>query len=206
MTNINKSASLFQRIGAFIIDMAIVTLISTILATPFIDVERISELNKEISSVVEQYEYEVISTSEYIIQSSYIYFDIYKEEIIINLITLALLLLYFVVYQFYNKGQTLGKKVFKIKLISEKEELTLNKILLRSVIINFIFMYFYGLLIGLFNNKDIFISYLAVSLIQYIIILIIVFMISIRKDRKGIHDILTKTRVISIKGEKNENI
>ena len=52
------------------------------------------------------------------------------------LITVLVSIIYFVVFQYNNKGQTLGKKLMKIKVNSLNGDLTMNQLVVRSLLVN----------------------------------------------------------------------
>ena len=101
-----------------------------------------------------------------------------------------------------NNGQTLGKKLFKIKVQSEeKEKLSLMQITVRSLLINVIAFNFINVLAVVFLSKDL---YLAVNSIvtfgQWIIFIASVLLILYNKDKNGVHDMLAKTKVVNERG------
>ena len=115
----------------------------------------------------------------------------------ISLITIALNILYFVVYQLYNKGQTIGKKLMKIKIISTDGELFMNQMIFRAFIANFILVDLISFLFMLTKSKELYFYGTGIfQFIQYIIVIVSVFMIMFRKDGCSIHDKLVHTKVI----------
>lgn len=102
------------------------------------------------------------------------------------------------VFQFYNKGQTIGKKLMRLRVVSVKDsDLTLNQITYRGLIINSILSNI--LIIGslLFLNRDYY--YYASSGIQMLsslILIVTLIMILFRKDGRGLHDVIANTKVI----------
>jgi uncharacterized RDD family membrane protein YckC len=59
----------------------------------------------------------------------------------LSLITILIEVLYFVVFQLYNGGQTFGKKITKIKVVSESNDLTMNQMIFRSLLSNYILVF-----------------------------------------------------------------
>lgn len=92
-----------------------------------------------------------------------------------------ILLSYYVILPMFLKGQTIGKKLFNIKIVKDDEnELTYSELFLREGVCR------------------VFIRTLSFGL-SFIVSFIIM---CIRKDKKGIADIFAKTKVIDIKGDK----
>ena len=89
----------------------------------------------------------------------------------------------------------------KLKIVSSnKKKLTMNNYLIRGLVINSILMNILEIIFILVLNKQ---AYLRVNdIITYIfgITYIITFgMILFREDKKGLHDYLAGTRVVSVK-------
>lgn len=195
-----ENAYFFQRVIAFIIDMIIVGIISSLLSTPFVNVSTVEKLSAESNKVATEYMSGKIDVKTYLNQSVDISYEMARSNGISTIIEIVMLILYFVIYQFYNNGQTLGKKLMKIKVISsDSAELTMNQIIIRSLIVNFILVDMIILAFTIFANKDVY--FYAVSVfegLQYLIIIISIFMILCSSNRTGIHERLSHTRVIKL--------
>ena len=100
-------------------------------------------------------------------------FGDYRYDLAVVFILMAI---YFILLPFIWNGVTLGKKVTRIKLISLKSE----KLTLQTLTIRF------------------FVLLLPNILLLGIPILCNVYMMLFRKDNCGFHDLITKTKVISL--------
>ena len=191
-----------KRIWAFFIDYLLVSLFLTM-------VYQIRILNPNYEKYNETYEKytELISdldSNEYLsfIESKdykLINYDLSKYSISLVCINLIVYILYFGGFQFWNKGQTIGKKIMKIKLVSKKDNLKLWQCLLRTVILYSILFEVIKVIVITFVsvNKLYFINNIlsvASSFLFYTIVLCILF----RKDGRGLHDILCDTDVVLI--------
>lgn len=191
-----------KRIWAFFIDYLLVSLFLTM-------VYQIRILNPNYEKYNETYEKytELISdldSNEYLsfIESKdykLINYDLSKYSISLVCISLIVYILYFGGFQFWNKGQTIGKKIMKIKLVSKKDNLKLWQCLLRTVILYSILFEVIKVIVITFVsvNKFYFINNIlsvASSFLFYTIVLCILF----RKDGRGLHDILCDTDVVLI--------
>jgi uncharacterized RDD family membrane protein YckC len=101
--------------------------------------------------------------------------------VIILLIQFLVYLGYFAVFAYYRNGQTLGKKLLKIKVVSlEGEDLSLNKFLFRELVARGV-LTLGVLLIGKLANLW-YLTYLR----------------ALSKDSMALHDLVAKTKVIKL--------
>ena len=197
--NSGKKALFIQRLIAYLIDSAIVVFVASLLATPFIDNNRISDLNDRLYKLVEKYKNNEISNNEYIAEYMNISYDIAKNEGLVTLISIIVGLVVFVVVPLYKDGQTIGKKLLKIKIISGNGELTMNQLIFRSFIANSILINLISVILIVISSKNsYFYCYGMFVAIQYIITAISVFMIMGSKEGRAIHDLLTNTKVVRV--------
>lgn len=185
-----------QRVVAFMIDILLISVISAILTTPFIDSKSVVKLNDSNQEIVDKYMAGEINQKTYFTESMNITYQLARKNGILTLVTLFLEVLYFIVFQFYKGGQTIGKKIMKIKVSSTDGDLTINQVLVRSLIIDMILldMVVFGFVI--FAPENIyFYGTLFLEMIQYAVIFISIFMIC-GKQKRGLHDLITHTEVI----------
>jgi uncharacterized RDD family membrane protein YckC len=202
-------ASLFKRIVAYVIDVTILSVIISIIASIFFSSSNIEILKDELSVIFNEYAEGKISIITYINKVSDINYDIDYETIGYTIIQFIIYVLYFIIYQFKNNGQTLGKKIMKIRIIScndndtDYNSLTTDSLVKRSLIVNELFVIMFSLTAILTVNRRYYYSLIIfINIIQSLIIFISCFMILYRKDGKTIHDILANTQVVIDKGEK----
>ncbi len=193
----SKKALFLQRFLAFLIDMMLVSLIASIIYTPFMNRERLEKIEKQELELIEQAKSADFDSDVYIEQYASIYYKSARESGLLSLITISISLFYFVVYQIMKNGQTIGKRLLHIRVISEIGELTVNQMIFRSFLANYILLSLLNFIFMLFlkNNIYFYVSGLF-SLIQLIIVVISAFMIMNRKDGLAIHDKLVHTVVI----------
>lgn len=123
----------------------------------------------------------------------------YQDTLIILLCTLF----YFAIVQYLLKGQTIGKKLFKIKVVSiNKNKVSIINYIIRSLIVNNVFLNLLGIVFLLLTPKQ---TYLTLNNILSILISltegIIIYLVLTRDDSRGLHDLLVKTKVISLDKE-----
>ena len=106
-------------------------------------------------------------------------------------------------------GQTFGKKVMKIQVISVNEQKKVGGIsyFLRAIIQNNILITVIQIVILFTFTKDnYYMIYNNVNMVGYILLYFIVFLVLVRKDSRGLHDLLAGTQVIFVSNENASEI
>ena len=195
-----------KRIMAYVIDILIVSICMTPLLNwsvinPYID--EYTENYTEYTELLEQanagdIDPEDAEYEEKIIDLNY---QINKYKVVSSSISAGSLLLYFALLQWALKGQTIGKKIMKIKVVANREDKKLNigNYILRSLILNNI-IFTIVLIVGvyLFKEDGYYNLSMIVSYLQLLVMSIIMLMIVLRKDFRGLHDIVAGTKVIDV--------
>lgn len=200
MKNNKEIKALFsQRFVAFMIDLILVSFITSLVTAIIPTNSSIDKLYDQQIKIVENYTAGKITMQEYVNQLVDINYDIAKQTGIITLVSIAISLLYYVLYVYKNDGQSIGKKMMKIKIQKKDKdkELTMNDLLFRTMILQGTLVSIIGFCTILFLDKD---TYLAtnslLNLIQYSILIISFFLIAFTKERQGLHDMVAKTEVV----------
>jgi len=201
-----------KRILAYILDSMVLILLVAFLTGP------IQSNDKKVSEEFKNYSEKIVNlTAEYIKNSSsndakkllelenriknlsektkkdqYKYrYSLYflSQKVIILLLTIV----YFVIFPLFNDGQTLFKKIFKIKVEYQnltsfllREELTRN-----FVCTSFILYLLSGINYSLFS---LYIKYVTPITLSFMLINLLVFIVK----KKAIHDIISKTNVVEV--------
>lgn len=193
-----SEAHTFQRISAYVIDILIISLISLILTAWIPKSKAYEDAIKEESNIINQYTNNEISNREYIDKMYENRYIVDKESIMDTLISVVLMLGYFNAFQYYNKGQTIGKKIMHIKVVNKKgKEASYLQLLGRSLIIHGCFTSLLSVIILLFINSNQYAYTVGIiQMLQTIITIVAIIMVICRKDKKGIHDLICQTKVI----------
>ena len=195
----NNKAFFVHSLGAFLIDMFIVTFLASLIAVPFSSINKNDNTEEKIIELMEQYQNQEIVDDDFVAQMTDLYYQSARSSGLISLITIGVYLLYFVVYQMRKKGQTIGKKLMKIRVVSDVGELNMNQLLFRAFIADFILVELISFILMLFASKSSYIySVFLVESIQYLIVVISIFMIMNKRDGRAIHDKIAKTTVIRV--------
>lgn len=213
----------FKRIIAYIIDIVIVSVVSTLITSnsyinkdynEYVNTydkyqEYSDQYKKNVKELDKSLDDEKISEKEYekklnklnnsFDEKSIDYnYKLIKLSIIPTIISILVILLYFVVIQFYMGGKTLGKKIVKLKVVSNnKNNLTIFNYFLRSLILNGVFLNILSVVMLLALSKNYYLIYNEiVYIINYILEMCIVFMMTFDKNNRGLHDYVANTKVI----------
>jgi len=188
----------FPRMVAYIIDIILVSIVCSGIMFLIPENKNYDKYMKEYEKIQTDFMDEKIDMDEYFNKSIDVVYDIDYSNVIPMIIEVVLIILYFVVFQFYNKGQTFGKKLMKLRIVSIKDDnLSLNQVAYRALIINSVFVniLILGSLLFLGRNYYYYAS-LLLQLIASLVIIATLIMILFRKDGRGLHDIIAGTKVI----------
>ena len=192
-----ENALFIQRVLAFLFDVFIVAFASSLLTMPFIDSESITKLNESNTEVVNKYISGEVEADVYFSEVMGNSYQMAKKNGLYSLVVVFLEILYFIVYQFYNNGQTLGKKLMKIRIVPTDGDITMNQMIFRSFIINSVLLDMVLLGFVIFAKQSVYLyGVLIFDFIQYTIFLISCFMVMFSNTGQGLHDIIAHTRVV----------
>ena len=190
-------AKFFDRLTAYIIDVIIISLITSIIFTSIPTNNK--ELEKQLSSLQDEVLSNNITYEEFVDEYQDLYYKNKKDTMTQSAITLTITIAYFVIFQYMNKGQTIGKKILHLRVVDNNTEkpLSIFKGLIRSLLIWNILSGTLGIVLIYILNKESYItSYLFISSIESIFIFITAMFTLYRKDNRGLHDIIINSKVI----------
>ena len=188
-----------KRLGAYIIDVMLLMIFLSIISPIIPKSGDTNALSKETTTIVEDFANKKISQEDFIKKTNDISYSLAKATYLDSIVSITGYLLYFVVMPLFTKGQTLGKKLMKIRVINnDGSEVGTNGLLIRGLILYGILSSIINLVLLLVASKG---TYLGVAgniaTIFGLINLISFITIIVRKDGRGLHDLLGNTRVIS---------
>ena len=133
-----------------------------------------------------------------------LYYNVNKYSKVYNAILIVVIILYFVGVNTLFNGQTLGKKIMNIEIVGSSNKVTFLNYLIRTLIL-YNPIYYLLMIIGSvsFNVNDFYNYALVLSNIKDYLLIIVVLTIIIRKDNRGLHDLLSKTMVVDNKSNIN---
>lgn len=201
-----------SRVSAFLIDVLFVIILTTLTANvyqvnPYLydtdkaykeynelyneTLENIDVNNPEIPTKLKNAMYKYDKTNTYL----YLWYMIFG-------------VLYFVLFQFFNNGQTLGKKLFKLRVVNEKEEnpniiqyivrFLINGSTLIMGVHLLILIKVIVLLVGCSGSMyyDI---HMILQSVSILIELILLGTLIVNKNNKMFNDFIARTKVIEVK-------
>ena len=188
-------ASFFNRMAAYIVDMLLVMVCFSVIT---VGIGSNKEIEKKLNNLTTELTEKTITSEEYYTEYQKLYYESQKTAVGANTVSIVLTIGYFIIFAYLNKGQTIGKKIFNLRVVGKNNsKVKLSQMIIRGLIIYsllsaFVNTYSVNFLdIKLYNTVSV-----AVTSIDTILILVTIIFILYNKDKKGLHDILAKTKVI----------
>ena len=192
-----KKANFYKRLVAYTIDMFIVGLVISIISYNF-DITRLEKLSDKSIKLMNSFTNGDISSDKYFFEYADILYKVNKANVNSNLLGLVIYVGYFVLFQFFNGGATIGKKLLMIKVVSQGGgEVSLWQMIVRTSIINGIVPLALSLILVFTTKGLVFLTLSSVvGLFENIFVIICVFMLLYKSDCLALHDIMSKSVVI----------
>ena len=163
--------------------------------------------------IVKDYNSNKMTDEYYSEKVDYYYYRLEKNSIVVYIVNIIAFMLYFVFFQGFTGGQTLGKKITRLKVVSTKEDekLSYKQLFKRTLFLPINTMFssitYCIIMLGcilvlpenLFTPVTDFLYF-----INYMVILGIVFTISFNKGKVGLHDMVAHTRIMEMDFKGNE--
>ncbi len=198
-----KASSILKRAGAYLIDLFIVTLFSTaLLYISFLNpkYDKYLEASDKYNEVLTKYYEKEIDIKEFNQETQEYSYIMNKNGYVYVIGDIVIIFLYFGLFAYWTKGQTLGKKLFSLKIVSNKDkELKPYNYFIRAFILNSVILKICTLIAVCFNKSTYFKIYNTGSNIDSILLMIIMLMILFNKEGRGLHDMIAGTKVIDLK-------
>ena len=193
------NASLKKRLLAYLIDILIVSVVFSLCTLNYSDV-KIESYDNEVSTLTNDFVSGKISSYNYLSGYADIVYDIQYESLYRNIIYLVICVGYFMIFQYLNKGQTVGKKLMGIRVVDkDNDNVSFLQMFIRTCIINEIMYYLMTIILVIFANRIVLLAgYGLLGLVNNLVIIISFIMIVRRNDNRGIHDMLSHTHVVEI--------
>lgn len=195
-----KRASFRKRALAYIIDMFLVGIIVGIMSYN-VNTARIDKLNEEANQLTKDYVSGKVNVSDYVNNFASISYDVNKENSSNTMIYLVVCIGYFLIFQYLNDGASIGKKLMKIKIVSnDNSKVNFLQMFIRTSIVNDIITNMMILiLVYMTSNMKFFVGSGIINFVCNMFIIISVFMLIFRKDNLTLNDMMSKSCVIEVR-------
>ena len=192
-------ANSYKRVLAYLVDIMIISFVSLLLTYFVPTSENYNKLNKEFEALTIDYRNQEVTIEEYLEKGTDINYQLNKEGVPQTIVSTVLSIIYFVVLTYFMNGETLGKKLMKIKITSNNDKkLTMNNYLIRALVIDSVLINIITIITILLFSKDIYLtSYNIISYVFSFVYIVSLAMILFSKNGRGLQDILANTKVIS---------
>lgn len=205
-----------RRISAFVLDMFLVIFLAISVcslnyANPYKDsyqetYEEYNNIYQEVSSSM--FEGGSALDDELIINELVpVLHKLQKYNIFLPIWYLVFYILYFVVFAYFNKGQTIGKKLFSLRVVDKDEnKASILKMVIRSLFngsslymgINIVILL--QILCVFIKDSLIFYQlYIIFSFISLILEIVLIITFLAKKGDRALNDIIAGTKIISLK-------
>lgn len=195
-----------KRFLAYLLDIILVYfIISLITSIRFINpyYEKYMETYNSYSDITEKYINNEIDAKEFISVNKENYYYLSKYSVTYNIVIIVVIIGYFVLFQKYNNGQTIGKKIMKIKVTNlDGKNTNIMSYFLRSLLMYYVYigsmipLIINSILVYILTPSNFMEITLAINFIFVTIGIVILVSMNVRKDKRGIHDLIANTKVV----------
>lgn len=190
-----------KRLLAYIIDILIVGLIASVIGAIIPTNQNITNLSNELININNNFMKEEINVTTYINQYSGVTYNLDKELFLSNLIGVIVYIIYFIVIPMYNNGQSIGKKLQKIKIVKKDEtEVGANELIIRYMFMTGIGVSILSMcLVFILKDLNYVIGISILGFLQFLVAISSIIMVLYRNDKKSLPDLIAGTKVIEVK-------
>lgn len=195
------SANFKKRFLAYMIDILILNMVLSLVSF-FIPVsESLVNLNDELININNSYISSELDITTYINRYADIAYDIDKELFISNLIACVFIICYFIVYPLYNKGMSFGKKLVGIRIVKNSDdEVGANDLIIRYLLMDGLGASILSLCLLFVLNNIYYVGAISIlGFLQFLVVIISIFMVLYRRDKRSLPDLIAGTKVIEVK-------
>lgn len=191
------SANAPKRIIAYIIDFIFISAILMVVSYFIPKNSNVEFLNNDMNNLTEQVLNSEITFQSYAGEYSLYLSNIDKENVIYNVISVVVLLIYYVIVPVIFKA-TLGKYIMKLEIKhKDGKKLNLYNTFVRSCITEgMLYSLITIFLVQIVSSETYLINLIILGFIEFILVITSLFMILYKRDKRGLHDILSRSIVV----------
>ena len=193
----------FKRIMAYLVDVLIITFISSALTyVSFINpkYDKYIKYTDQYNEAIDKF-YKDQNTEEFSKTANDLSYDLNKNGYVYIIGDVAIAFLYFSVFAYFTNGQTLGKKIMKIKIVDYKTNNNpkFYQYLIRTFILNGVILNLGTLILTCFSRRTYYQIYPWLANFDTILLIAIALTTLFTKEKRGIQDLGAQTKVIDLK-------
>ncbi len=190
-------ATFYERLASYIIDFLIVSSLLSIICYKLPD--NSNTYIEEINTIYESYTNNEITPTDFADKYLDIVYNEEKKDILTPTISVILTIGYFIVFQYLNNGQTLGKKILKIQVVDKNTNTppSILKGTIRTIFILNIASNIITIILRTCANKNTYlITSTILSIFNWIFLVITIVLMISKSSCRGLHDLMANTIVI----------
>lgn len=190
-------ATFYERLASYIIDFLIVSSLLSIICYKLPD--NSNAYIEEINTIYESYINNEITPTDFADKYLDIVYNEEKKDILTPTISVILTIGYFIVFQYLNNGQTLGKKILKIQVVDKNTNTppSILKGTIRTIFILNIASNIITIILRTCANKNTYlITSTILSIFNWIFLVITIVLMISKSSCRGLHDLMANTIVI----------
>lgn len=192
-------AKFSKRLFAYIIDILILGIVLFLTNMIIPKSNDIKNLNVKLDVLNDRYLNQEISFKEYSNNYLEINYESDRENIVYTIVNIIFVIGYFIVLPYFLNGQTIGKKLLKIKVINQTGKLNITSLIIRNLIINGLAYMLITLLLLYMLPAPIYFGITSVLSIVQLLIMIVTMTGMIKNNSDLIiHDRLSHTKVVDV--------
>lgn len=191
------NASVSKRVIAYIIDFIFIMAILMMVSYFIPKNSNLDSLNNNINDLTEKVLNKDISFKKYTEEYSFYLSSIDKGNVLYNTVSIIITILYYVIIPvIFNT--TLGKYIMKLEIRhKDGKKLNILNTFIRSIIdVGLLYSLVTVFLVQIVNSETYLFILIIFGIIQFILVIISLFMILYRRDKRGLQDILSKSNVV----------
>lgn len=191
------NASFSKRLIAYIIDFIFISAFLMILSYFIPRGNDFNFLNNDMNQLTEQALKGDITLNGYLREFANYISELDKGNIMYNATSFIILVVYFVIIPIFTKC-TIGKSIMRIKIEhKDKKKIGILNTFIRSLIdVGLLFSLLTVFLVQIVNPKTYLIILIILGIIQFLLVIISVFMVLYRSDKRSLSDILSRTNIV----------
>ena len=205
----------YRRFSALSLDLLLISLLTMLLtnntiSNPYYNdyLYNMDEYNKLVESTPTIYS-NPDDLNNYVNKLAPTMYNMNKSRVFYFIWSVVLSILYFVLFQYSTGGQTIGKKLYKLKVTNkENKKISISRLFLRTFFIGEMYLFDGIVIVSILNILGILLIHdpntymIYFSSVNFIAIIFEIFMIVYfvkNKNNESFHDKLFKTKVIDAK-------